>query len=151
LVGIADQVARHRVVGLDTPVFIYQLEGKPPLADVTTDLFRLIQAGTPTAVTSVVTMTELIVKPLELGRVETAYDYERLLLEFPNLAIVDVDLSVARLAARLRARHRLRTPDALQLAACLSAGAAAFVTNDSSLSRVQELDVVLLGDFVDRR
>lgn len=148
MVGIADEVSRHRIVGLDTSVFIYQLEARPPQAKVTTDLFRLIQSGTTSAVTSVVTVTELIVGPLQLGRTGTADDYERLLLDFPNLAVVDIDLSMARLAAGLRARYRLRSPDALQVACCLVVGATAFVTNDAILRRVQDLEVFTLDDFV---
>ncbi len=147
MVGIADVISRHQVVGLDTSVFIYQLEEYPPQADVTTDLFRLIQAGRTSAVTSVVTVTELIVKPLQLGRIDTADDYERLLSDFPNLAIVDIDRAIARLAASLRARYRLGSPDALQLASGLTAGATAFVTNDRRLRRVRELEVILLDDF----
>jgi predicted nucleic acid-binding protein len=42
----------------------------------------------------------------------------------------------------------LRTPDALQNAACLENGAMAFVTNDRRLPRVTELDVILLDEVV---
>jgi predicted nucleic acid-binding protein len=47
----------------------------------------------------------------------------------------------------LRARHRLRTPNALQIAAALSVGCRAFLTNDASLGRMNELRVLGLDDF----
>lgn len=147
MVGIADELSHHHVVGLDTSAFIYQFEGVAPHADVTTDLFRLIQTGPLSGVTSVITLTELVVKPLQLGRPETADDYVRLLLDFPNLFIVDIDLPVARRAATFRATYGLRSPDALQVAACLNAGATAFVTNDAKLRRVNDLQVIVLDDF----
>jgi predicted nucleic acid-binding protein len=41
----------------------------------------------------------------------------------------------------------LRTPDALQIAACLAHGAEAFVTNDRRLRRVTEIEVKVLEDL----
>jgi predicted nucleic acid-binding protein len=50
----------------------------------------------------------------------------------------------------LRAKYNVAPPDALQVAAILSFGAKAFLTNDKRLSRLQELiDVLVLDDFVE--
>ncbi|MDP2024174.1 MAG: PIN domain-containing protein, partial [Hydrogenophaga sp.] len=46
------------------------------------------------------------------------------------------------LAAQLRAQHRLKLPDALQLATALEAGASAFVTHDRDFSGVSALPVL---------
>ncbi|MBI2863247.1 MAG: type II toxin-antitoxin system VapC family toxin [Chloroflexi bacterium] len=139
---------KHRLVGIDTAPFIYHLEGKSPYADCTSSLFDELARGSFDAVTSVLTLMELAVKPLQMARPEVADEYEVLLVNFPNLRIVDLNRSAARQAAELRAKYRLRSADALQLAACLRAGATAFVTNDRALRQVMELEVVLLGDFV---
>jgi predicted nucleic acid-binding protein len=64
---------------------------------------------------------------------------------------VDINAEVAIKAASLRAKykeHNLRTPDALQLAMALEANCPAFVTNDKRLSIVQELDVIVLDNFL---
>ncbi len=148
MVAIIDAITRHQVIGLDTSIFIYQLEEKSPEVELTTDVFRMIETGMPSAVTSVITITELIVQPLQRGRLYAADDYEKVLVEYPHLEIIEINLPVARLAASLRATYRLRTPDALQLAACLAAHATAFVTNDAALRRVGELEILLLSDFV---
>lgn len=55
---------------------------------------------------------------------------------------------MAVLAAELRARYMLRTPDAIQVAASLHAGCEAFLTNDADLRRVTELRIVLVSDLV---
>ena len=81
-----------------------------------------------------------------------AREYEALLVHFPNLSIVDVDRKVARAAAQLRAKYNVSPPDALQVAASLSYGAKAFLTNDKRLSKLQELiDVIVLADFLNEK
>lgn len=47
------------------------------------------------------------------------------------------------LAARLRVRHRLKLPDAIQLATCVQAGCFALITRDRDFGPVS--DVVILG------
>lgn len=136
-----------RRIGIDTPVFIYFIEQSIPRASAATVLLRAIEDGRFEGITSVVTMLEISVKPLRLGRPEVADTYEALLRDIPNLDVVNVDARVARISAELRAAYQLRTPDALQIAACLAYGADAFVTNDRRLRRVTEIDVIMLGDF----
>ncbi|WP_404987325.1 type II toxin-antitoxin system VapC family toxin [Candidatus Hadarchaeum sp.] len=58
-----------------------------------------------------------------------------------------MDAAIAERAADLRARYGLRTPDALQVATALHAGATAFLTNDARLKAVRELEVVLLDEL----
>jgi predicted nucleic acid-binding protein len=52
------------------------------------------------------------------------------------------------MAAEVRARYNLRTPDALQVAAASALQCEAMLTNDSSLKRVTELKIILLDDLV---
>jgi predicted nucleic acid-binding protein len=109
---------------------------------------RAMADGQFTGMTSVLTLLEIAVKPLRLGRPEVADVYEALLGDIPNLAILNLDLRAARIGAELRASYGLRTPDAMQIGACLAHGAEVFVTNDQRLRRVKEINVVLLDDFV---
>ena len=50
-------------------------------------------------------------------------------------------------AAELRARYRLRLPDAIQLAVALNAGCQAFLTNDRDLQRVTAVRILSLEDL----
>ena len=62
--------------------------------------------------------------------------------------MADVTREVARRAAQLRARYRVRPADALQAATALVHGATAFVTNDRLLERLSPvLDLVILDDL----
>jgi predicted nucleic acid-binding protein len=140
-----ERLASHTVIGLDTAIFIYHLETHPRYRPLTQELLAGIQAGRQTAITSTVTVMELTVRPWHVGRPAVAREYEVLLVHFPHLALADVTRDVARRAAQLRARYRLRPADALQVATALVHGAMAFVTNDRRLRRLTPvLDIIIL-------
>lgn len=147
---LSKRLAKAKVIGLDTPIFIYFLENNErygPLAQLT---INGIEKGKWQGVTSTITLMEITVRPWQLGRESAAREYEAILVHFPNLSVVDVDRNVARAAAQLRAKYNVSPPDALQVAASLSYGAKAFLTNDKRLSRLQELiDILVLDDFVE--
>ena len=144
------RLAKAKVIGLDTSIFIYFLEDNArygPLAQIT---INGIEKGKWQGVTSTITLMEITVRPWQLGQETAAREYEAILVHFPNLSIVDIDRNVARTAAQLRAKYNVAPPDALQVAASLSFGAKAFLTNDKRLSRLQELiDVLVLDDFLE--
>lgn len=136
-------------VGLDIAIFIYHLEENPAYLRLTRELFSGIEMGARVGITSTITLMEIIVRPLSLGRPDIARKYEAFLVNFPNLKIIDLDRDVVRRAARMRAAYRIRTPDALQISACLGHGAQAFITNDRRLEWLQDkVDVMLLDNFV---
>lgn len=146
---INSRLNRHDVVGLDTSVFIYHLEGNARYLPLTMQLLSLIEAGEKQGVTSVIALMELTVRPWQLGRPDVAREYETLLVHFPHMQVVDVTRDVARRAARLRAASRLRPADALLAATALVHGATAFVTNDLQLQRLTpEIDIVIMDDLL---
>lgn len=144
-----EQLTNVGAVGLDTSIFIYYLESNPSYIPLTKIVFEAIEDGKFQAITSTITLMELTVHPWRLGNDNIAREYEAVLVNFPNLSIVDIDRNVARMAAQLRAKFNVLPADALQVAASLSAGAKIFLTNDKRLSSLQPmLDVLLLDDFV---
>jgi len=137
------------VVGLDTPIFIYQFEANPIYAPLTKSVFEEMETSKFQGITSANTLMELTVLPWRMGHESAAREYEAVLVNFPNLFIVDVDRNVARLAAKLRADFNITPADALQVSASLQAGAKAFLTNDKRLSGLQTvIQVLILDDFV---
>jgi predicted nucleic acid-binding protein len=145
---LRERLGGHAIIGLDTCIFIYHLEIHPRYQMLTQELLAGVQAGRQTAITSTVTVMELTVRPWQVGRPAVAREYEALLVHFPHLTLADVTRDVARRAAQLRARYRLRPADALQVATALVHGATAFVTNDRQLTRLAPvLDIITLDDF----
>ena len=142
-------VRPHARFGLDTSLFIYHVEGSSPFSEAASQVLQCVGPNGATGITSVLTLTELLVKLLESGRRTLAERYEALIRATPNLILAEVDAEIARQAAVLRAKYRLRTADAIQVAACLAHGATAFVTNDRRLRRIDGLSVIVLGDYQD--
>ena len=118
-------------VVLDTSVVLAYLNGGEAVsraAAVVVDAF--VRTGRNEATISVLTITETLVRPYEAGPRELGIA-EAFLMHFPNLGIADVDYSIAREAARLRAVARLPTPDALIIATALAREIPIVVANDS--------------------
>jgi predicted nucleic acid-binding protein len=141
---LQDFLRRHKRVALDTSVFIYQLEANPRYAAFTDPVFAWIEQAHHSAVTSTVTMTELLVAPYSAKDEEQVDEFYALLSTYPHLEWVAPNLEIADTAARIRATHRLRTPDALQAATAVRSAATGLVTNDAVFERVTEFETLVL-------
>lgn len=64
-----------------------------------------------------------------------------------SLVTLSVSREIAELAAELRAKHGLKTPDAIHLATARHAGASFFITNDDRLPALAGLEVVVLEEL----
>jgi len=143
-----DLPAPRQRIGIDTNIFIYFLEGHPRYGAWCTSLFELIERGQNSAVTSTVTLLELLVQPYRDEKDDLAHKIFALTSTYPKLEWVPVTLNLADRAAQLRARYRLSTPDAIQLAAAISQKAVRFYGNDRGLHRVNEIECIILDDLV---
>ena len=140
----------HRRIALDTSVLIYHVEKITKYSLLTDLVFAWLERPGHSAVTSTITMTELLVQPyrtLDVRRIDAMY---ALLIRVPGLEWVAPDLPIADLAARIRAQYGLQTPDALQAATAMEAGATLLLTNDRAFRRVGNLATLLLDDLLGR-
>ena len=135
---------------MDTSPFIYRLETHPRYGPVAATLFAWLERRGSSAVTSTITMTELLVHPYKIGDIDRVNTIYALTSTYPHLSWLPPTLAIADEAARLRAKYGLRTPDAIQAATAISAGATGFVGNDDAFKRVTELDILLLDHVVNR-
>jgi len=108
-----------------------------------------MEEGAFRGITSELTLLELTVRPLQVGRQDIADEYELLLSYFPNLELAPLTREVLLGAAALRARYRLRTPDAILLATGVDSAATAAVTNDDAWvgSAPAGLNIILLSSL----
>ena len=134
-------------LGIDTAPFIYFVERHPDYLGLMREIIRRIDAGEIEAVSSVVTLTEVLTHPLRFKNVSLAQRYRDVLYRSRNFRLLPIDAAIAEVAANLRARYNLRTPDALQLATAIRAGCDAFLTNDATLKKVTELKVLVLSEL----
>lgn len=135
---------RHHLIALDTSVFIYQLEANARYLPLTDHIFIWLERPDSKAVSSTITMTELLVQPYRDSDEQRVDEFYGLLSTYPNLAWIAPSLEIADVAARFRALHRLRTPDALQAATAETSGATGLITNDAVFERVKTFETLVL-------
>jgi predicted nucleic acid-binding protein len=137
------------LVGLDTAPFIYFVEAHPAYGPLVRPLFESrIEPGLNLATTSMVTWSEVLVKPLQAGRLDLVQQYRDLLIGNSNLESVELTAEIGERSAELRAKYGIRLMDALQIAACLKRGADCFLTNDGGLRKVTEIPILVLQDYL---
>lgn len=138
---------KGKVVGLDTAPLIYFIEENPAYLEIIRPFFEAVDHGDFQAVTSVITLLEVLVQPLRTGETKIAQQYRDILTSATSLTTVDLSRDLAEEAARLRAVHHIRTPDAIQLATATRAGASFFLTNDTRLPALPGLSLLILDDL----
>ncbi len=139
---------RHRRIALDTSIFIYHLEAHSKYVAYTEIIFSWLERTRSEAITSTITMTELLVLPNRKGDEQRADDLYGLLSTYPNLDWIAPNLEIAELAARIRALHHLQTPDALQAATAVHSKATGLITNDVVFGRVKGFQTLVLDDLL---
>jgi predicted nucleic acid-binding protein len=137
----------HQRVLIDSSVWIYHFEQHTEFGAAASRVIEGLEEGTFRGITSELTLLELTVRPLQLGRQDVADEYELLLSYFPNLELEPISREILLDAAGLRARYRLRTPDAILLATALHSRATAAVTNDDGwlTCAPKEVEIILLS------
>lgn len=144
--GLIDDIGPGNV-GIDTSVFVYFIEEAPQFLPAIAPLFQDADAGRRELITSAVTLLEVLVVPYRAGNHALAERYEALLTRSRGVRLIDLTRDQLRRAGQLRAASGIRTPDALQVAAALSAQCAAFVTNDRRLPAVPGLRIIQLAAY----
>jgi uncharacterized protein len=118
---------------LDSCTLIYRIERTTPWAARVDRVIEWGQRQQAEWVVTELTRLECRVKPLMQG-------HEAMLAQYDDFFSADVlvwhglDRPVYELATRLRADHRLKTADALHLAAAVDSGCSVLLTNDRRLS-----------------
>jgi predicted nucleic acid-binding protein len=136
--------AAHRAL-LDTSALIAYHSTLEPAHPLARHLFARMEDEQDPLVGyfSVVSAAELLIRPYQAGIRELTLMHT-FLTGFPNLTVLDMDLTVAAQAATIRAISGIRLPDAIIVASGLLAGCEAIVTNDEQWKRRMES---LFGEF----
>ena len=139
---LAAQVPDGASVLIDTNPIIYLLEGNP-LGEPFRSIFEAIDRGRISALVTPITIAEVVTGPIKGGKEALTERSRRTLPQNPGWGLRAIDADIAVLAARLRVRHALKLPDAIQLAVALEAGCHALVTHDRDFAGVT--DMLVLG------
>ncbi|HBY56738.1 MAG TPA: PIN domain nuclease [Candidatus Atribacteria bacterium] len=139
---------KGKIVGLDTMVFIYHFEENQLYSPLTLSIFESLEKGNFNAITSILTLLEILVKPKKENNLLLTERYKLLFETFPNLQVKEINENIADIASSLRANYNINTPDAIQIATSLEAKADTFITNDATLKKISEIEVLLLDEML---
>jgi len=129
---------------LDTSCFIYLIENHKEFALPLRSIFSDLGKEKIQAVTSVVTVAEVLVKPIEQSKNDLVTKYHELFTTVKSLSVVAPS---ARLAAMIRATYRFTLTDSFQLALAKENNCKTFLTNDDRLKIYKDLPVKLISNL----
>lgn len=132
---------------LDASALIYLIEGAPALVKrVRTRLRELAEAAADVRIAvGRLAWPECRVGPMKTGDTARLTTYGAFFAR-PDLIRVELSADVVDLAMVIRARHGLKTPDALHAASCLQPGSGhVFLTGDAAFRRVDGLHVAVVS------
>jgi predicted nucleic acid-binding protein len=129
---------------LDSCLIIYRTEGDAALRNkINRRLLNLPQDPLTVVYTDLVRL-ECRVKPIAAGNGPLLAQYDDFFAT-PGFSKLNLDGAVFDLATELRAEYRLKTPDALHLAAAIRADCSEFWSNDQRLGQAAHRRVTLIS------
>ncbi len=147
--GLINRMMGQRIY-LDTNIFIYALEGYAEYLEFLTELFKEIEQGTVKAVSSELTLAEILVKPIMEQNHKAQDIYQEALRTSNGLEIVPVSREILIEAARIRAQSGHKLPDAIHLGTAYMNKCTVFLTNDKRIKGIADISRVLIDELVKR-
>jgi predicted nucleic acid-binding protein len=138
---------------LDTAPIIYQIEGSEEFSQSTQLIFDRIDKGELIAVTSLITLSEVLVMPYRLGQIDLVENYTQMLTSGENTEYIPIlDEEAALMVAKLRATNKtLKKFDAQHFALAIQYHCDSFLTNDCQLKKViglpKAFKIILLSEL----
>ncbi|MFT5241946.1 MAG: putative nucleic acid-binding protein [Kiritimatiellia bacterium] len=134
---------------IDTAPLIYFFEEHPDHIESLSLFFDAVTESGARLVTSMITYIEVLVHPERAGEGILAAKYRNFLTNSEQISLYPLNLPVADACAKLRAQHKLKTPDAIQLAVAATCGADIVLTNDAAWKTVPGFRVILVTELKD--
>jgi predicted nucleic acid-binding protein len=131
----------------DANALIYLIEAKAPFVSKVRDSLIELARKHPNMRLAISRLTwlECRVGPMKNNDNETLAVYDAFFAR-ADIQWIELTRDVVELAAAIRVKHGLRTPDALQAACCLQLGTKhIFLSGDKTFERVAGLNVKLLA------
>lgn len=139
---------REKRVYLDTNVFIYLLEGTPEYQTVMKELLRGLEEMTFEALTSTLTLTEILPPMVRNGDKKALAAAIEFIRDSGSFRLIDIDDEVGIQAGFLRGQTKMKTPDALHVACAIEGHCDIFLTNDGGIRVPQGMTRLLVSEFL---
>ncbi len=133
----------------DANIFIYAIEGFTGYETLLETLLQKVQDKAIRAITSELTLAEVLVKPMQLRANNVIELYETMLSYDSPIETIPVSRARAiwRHSAELRTELKMALPDAVHVATALYAGCSFFLTEDKNLRLPGSLRKMMLEEL----
>lgn len=138
---------KNKNIFIDTAPIIYFIERDEVIFQKLDDFFEANEKGEFQVQTSIITFSEVLVKPVSSNDQETIKEYHSRFLDSPGFSTLGRDSEVAMECAVIRSKYGFKTPDALILATALTSGADYFLTNDLRLKNFKDIPVITIDEL----
>jgi predicted nucleic acid-binding protein len=147
--NFSEELTNINTIFIDTAPVIYYIEAHPQFGPLAKEVVISFQSGNMNAFSSVITLTEVLPKPIENGDERLARKFAEFLKHGKNLNMIEISEGIAEAAGGLRGRYTfLKAIDAIQISAALDVGADVFLTNDKKLKQIKEIKILVLADYL---
>ncbi len=132
---------------LDANVFIYAVEDFPIYSEICRKILGFIDASSISAVTSEISLAEVLVRPIQEDNSEAVRVYEDLLKGRPQFLVEPVTRALLRSSAQIRAKSGCRLPDAIHIATASAWSSEILLTADKRMNAPNGCKLVLLSEL----
>jgi predicted nucleic acid-binding protein len=133
-------------VYLDSAILIYTVEVNLTFWKTLEVLWRKFAEGEISLISSELIITEVLVKPLKSQNQQLIDSYNRLLFD-SGIELIPITRSLLISATNLRAKHNLKTPDAIHAATSIDLNFNRFLTNDKGFNNIPRLPTLILSQI----
>ncbi len=131
---------------LDTNIFLAILNQEENW-ELAERLLLDVHNGKYTGYTSVICVSEILSGFYAEGKSEKSEIFLTDIKAINNLTITDVDLIIAKDAAKMRAKYKIKLPDAMIAASCMIQKCK-LITQDQNLKKVREIEVKSIRELL---
>lgn len=129
---------------IDTNLIIYYLELNEDFYPQIKDIFKKAEEGRIKLITSSLSYMEALIPVVKADDIILKAKYNYLFKGFEGLQVLDIDMEVAYIGAVIKAKYGIKTPDALQVGCAIRAGCDEFLTADTRLGVIKDINVTVI-------
>jgi len=137
-----------KTVFFDTAPFIYVFENKLPYRNLLAPVFLAVDDGEINAVSSLITVVEVLSKPYGLEQWDLIKTYRNVFGNLSKIDVLPLTMETADLTAQIRGKYDLKTPDAIQWATATLYNVDYFLTNDKGFTILNDDRVLIVDEYI---
>jgi len=146
-----DELRPYTKIFIDTAPLIYYIEDHPDYAEMMEDIVNLSLTSNVKLYSSVLTLTEVLVKPIQIKNNQIVQKFLDFFYKAENIQLIDITKNIATEAGKLRGKYQsIKAFDAIQLASAIDKGINVLITNDLQLKSITEIKVLALKDYLNK-